>query len=179
MLFLQNYFGRDSKFQLSRYILPVLSFYLLPVLLFNLNLLPLPIPRKPNDNNLSKVTTNTKNDIVTYCKPKRIDIVLDYNRNCSSGGNCNEMNEEIVSCPPSLDKKELKYCCEYSKNEKTWTECCDALTYGIQQHTTSNITFIYVLLLSTIISILCCPCSPLFRNARQKIFQKVCRRNPK
>ena len=179
MLSLQNYLGRDSKFQLSRYILPVLSFYLLPVLLFNLNLLPLPTPKKPHDNNLGKVTTETKNDIVTYCKPKNIDNFLVNDRNCSSGGNCNQRNEEILSCPPSPDKKELKYCCEYSKNKKTWTECCDALTYGIQQHTTSNITFIYVLVLSTIISILCCPCSPLFRNARQKIIQKLCRRNQK
>ena len=170
MLFLQNYFGRDSKFQFGRYILPVLSFYLLPVLLFYLNLLPIPTPRIPHQPNLVKQTSETKNDVLTYCGPRGIENVSAKSQNCTSDGKCSLSNEKIISCPPSL-----KYCCEYSRNGKTWTECCIALTYGIQQHTTSNITFIYVLILSTIISLLCCPCSPLFRNVRQNVIQKVCR----
>ena len=178
MLFLQNYFNRDSKFQLSRYILPVLSFYLLPVLLFNLNLLPLPTPKKPNLSDISKTLAETKNSIVTQCKPKNVDEILAGVKNCTNGENCNLKND-YLTCPPSPDQANLKYCCEYSDKEKTWTECCDAFTYGIRQHTTSNITIIYFFILSLILSVMCCPCSPVFRNVRQKIFQKMCRRTKK
>ena len=176
MLFLQDYFNRDSKFQISRYILPVLGFYLLPVLLFQLNLLPIPkIPTKAGLPHLNK-TLNTM--AVTHCKPKNIDSLVNTG-NCTNGVNCNLTNKDYLTCPPSREQAELKYCCEVSEKGRTWTECCDALTYGIRQHTTSNITFIYAIILSQVLALICCPCSPLFRQFRQTVYQRVCRRTKK
>ena len=176
MLFLQNYFNRDSKFQISRYVLPVLGFYLLPVLLFQLNLLPIPkMPRKGGSTHLNE-TSNIMT--VTHCKPKNIQN-LESTGNCTNGADCSLTNKDYLTCPPSWDRTELKYCCEFSEKERTWTECCDALTYGIRQHTTSNITFIYFIILSQVLALICCPCSPLFRQFRQAIFQRVCGRTKK
>ena len=134
----------------------MLGFYLLPVLLFQLNLLP--IPKMPRKGGLTHLNETSNIMAVTHCKPKDIH---------------NLGNKDYLKCPPSWDRAELKYCCEFSEKERTWTECCDALTYGIRQHTTSNITFIYFIILSQVLALICCPCSPLFRQFRQAIFQRV------
>ena len=161
--------NHEQKFDIRRYIIPVLSFYLLPWLLLYLNLLPIP-PRITKLNNYNITLTKNK---VTTC---RIDIQqLEESGSIKcTGKNCN-VGKEII-CPRSSDKPDMVYCCQYSKRGQTWVDCCDANTYGILHHTTSNVMFIYLMILSAIFSIICCPCSPIFRQFRQKIF-RVCSSN--
>ena len=159
----------EQKFQISRYIIPVLSFYLLPWVLMYLNLLPIP-PRITKSNNFNITATK---GTVTTCKNDISQFEESGSINCT-GKNCN-MNKEII-CPRSSDKPDMVYCCHHSKHGKTWVDCCDANTYGILHHTTSNVVLIYLIILSAIFALVCCPCSPMFRQFRQKLF-RVCRPN--
>ena len=157
--------NHEQKFDIRRYIIPVLSFYLLPWLLLYLNLLPIP-PSITTSNNHNITITTAK--VTTTCRIDISQLEASSSINCT-GKDCNLRKE--IKCPGSSDKTDMVYCCQYSNQGQMWVECCDANTYGILHHTTSNVIVIYIVILSAIVSLVCCPCSPIFRHVRQKIFK--------
>ena len=162
--------NHEQKFDLRRYIIPVLSFYLLPWLLLYLNLLPIP-PSITTSNNHNITITTAK--VTTTCRIDMSHLDASSNINCK-GEDCKLRKE--IKCPRSSDKPDMVYCCQYSNQGQMWVDCCDANTYGILHHTTSNVIFIYIMIVSAILSVVCCPCSPMFRQFRQKII-RLCSSN--
>ena len=160
---LEQIFARDENFQIRRYILPVLGIYLLPWILLYLNLLPIP----PRVTGMNRINNTTKSKSTT-CS---IDITqFDTSDNIvCAGENCNAKKD--VTWPGDSYTSDMVYCCQYSRQGKTWVECCDENTYGIQHHTTSNVVFIYIIILSQIVCLVCCPCSPMFKQFRHRIFR--------
>ena len=159
---------RDKNFKLRNYIIPVLSIYILPMLLYYLNLLPIP----PNSLKLKKSNATNAINKVTTCRYNDLKLE-DIGSTPCIGSNCGDVQKDIT-CPRTEDpRSDMTYCCPYSRNGKTWIECCDANTYGMLHNTTSNVFVIYMIILSVLGSIACCPCSPLFRQFRQKILKKL------
>ena len=161
--------ARDENFQIKKYIIPVLTIYLVPLFLFYLNLLPLPRSR----SSYLKSRTNETKDIPiveekrTICGNEPLYYKEANEKGCQ-GANCN--SSKSIECPRESDHPSKVFCCHHIRNDEFWFTCCDAEMYGVLNKTTSNVIFIFLLILSQILSLVLCPCSPVFRKFRNILF---------
>ena len=119
-------------------------------------------------SNMSITNIDQEKNKLTVC-PKNADQVMSPGSIDCKSSNCSMSLE--LSCPRESDPPEMRYCCQAMKFDNSWIECCDADTYGTIHLTTKNIIFIYLIILCPIFSIICCPCSPMFRKFRRKLWR--------
>ena len=156
--------NRQQVFQIGRYSIALILFYFLPLWYVKL----FQTPKKLLD--VYSASPNVEKSKVTVC-PNDVDQVEAPSSTIGCvGKNCEVRN--VISCPGPSDSSDMFYCCQAWRFDNTWVECCDANTFGVMHNTTKNIAFIYFLvILCPIFAILCCPCSPVFRKFRQKLWR--------